>query len=192
MSPHQLEAGKNTDWKGPPVFRWKVLTAHREHRQLCLKLSDKWWGGHQKGGVTIWMLMEGASGQRTPSHDYVLQKPEVTLWSRHMGEQEKTHKPTHMVQVQGGSSEIKTRAHLECGVMRVIQTLTDANMSASFWWHDLYDHTHTHTNGGNLLPTWNLLATGPQDRHEFTGASGQSHLYCNSGQPQDQKGLTNQ
>ena len=144
VSPHQLEAGKNTDWKGPPVFRWKVLTAHREHRQLCLKLSDKWWGGHQKGGVTIWVLMEGASGQRTPSHDYVLQKPEVTLWSRHMGEQEKTHKPTHMVQVQGGSSEIKTRAHLECGVMRVIQTLTDAKMSASFWWHDLYDHTHTH------------------------------------------------
>ena len=102
-------------------------------------------GGHQKGGVTTWVLMEGASGQRTPSHDYVLQKPKATLWSRHTGEQEKTHKPTHMVQVQGGSSEIKTRAHLECGVMRVIKTLTDANMSASFWWHNLYDHTHTHT-----------------------------------------------
>lgn len=63
-----------------------------------------------------------------------------------MGEQEKTHKPTHMAQVQGGPSEIKTRAHLECGVMRVTQTLTYANMSASFLWHNLYDYTHTHTN----------------------------------------------
>ena len=64
---------------------------------------------------------------------------------QHYGQDTWVSKPTHMLQVQGGSSEIKTRAHLECGVMRVIKTLTDANMSASFWWHDLYDHTHTHT-----------------------------------------------
>lgn len=44
---------------------------------------------------------------------------EVTLRSRHMGEQEKTHKPTHMAQAQGGLLEIQTRARFESGVMKV-------------------------------------------------------------------------
>lgn len=42
---------------------------------------------------------------------------EVTLWSRHMGEQEKTHKLTCMAQAQGGPLEAQNKTHPGSGVM---------------------------------------------------------------------------
>lgn len=147
-------------------------------------------GEHQKGGVTTL----GANGGRIQGrgHLVMIMSPRYLRW--HCSQDTRLSKKDTQAHTHGSDqlSEIKTRTHLECGVMRVTQTLTDAKVSASFWWHNLYDHTHTHTyKWGNLLPSWNQLATGPQDRHEFTGASGQSHLYCSSGQLQAPKGLTN-
>lgn len=125
------------------------------------------WSGHSQWGPTnLWAMSP--------------RKPEVTLQSRHGWA-----RSPHMAQI---NSEILQLELILSGVMRVTQTLTDANISASFWG----SHTHTHIQmGQSAALTWNQLATGPQDEHEFTGASGRPSVPPNSGQPQAPKGLTN-
>lgn len=90
-----------------------------------------------------------------------------------MGEQEKTHKPTHMAQAQGGLLEIQTRARFESGVMKVTysQHVSIILVAQS---HVISQKKKKYCNRSDLPSSWNQPATGPQDNS--TGMSSLGHL----------------
>lgn len=87
-----------------------------------------------------------------------------------------------------------------------LKTKVDYQKLRPSWvWHDenhpksaglsitLVAQSHMTCSRNNRLPSWNQSshrAPGQPHRHEFTGASGQSHVHCDPGQAQVPESLT--
>lgn len=170
---------------------WQLIENIGRYARSCRTSG----GEHQKGGVTA--LGANGGGIQGKGHLVMIMCCRNLRW--HYGQDTWVSKRRHTsphTWLKFKVDHRKSRPELILSVVwweshKLSHMLTCQHHSCGTISMITHTHTQTHTNGGNLLPSWSQLATEPQDRHEFTGASGQSHLYCNSGQLQAQKGLTN-
>lgn len=170
---------------------WQLIENIGRYARSCRTSG----GEHQKGGVTA--LGANWGGIQGKGHVVMIMCCRNLRW--HYGQDTWVSKRRHTsphTWLKFKVDHRKSRPELILSVVwweshKLSHMLTCQHHSCGTISMITHTHTQTHTNGGNLLPSWSQLATEPQDRHEFTGASGQSHLYCSSGQLQAQKGLTN-
>lgn len=170
---------------------WQLIENIGRYARSCRTSG----GEHQKGGVTT--LGANGGGIQGKGHLVMIMCCRNLRW--HYGQDTWVSKRRHTsphTWLKFKVDHRKSRPELILSVVwweshKLSHMLTCQHHSCGTISMITHTHTQTHTNGGNLLPSWSQLATEPQDRHEFTGASGQSHLYCSSGQLQAQKGLTN-
>lgn len=194
------------DWRQERTWMWrfqwchrsKVLKAHGEHRHImpgdCLTSG----GALRKVEWPAWALMEGRTqdkGHLAPPLPWLCAIDK--RW--HYGQDTWVSKRRHT------SPHTWLKPKVDCWKSRPELTLSlvwwkspKVSMSASFWWHNLMwsrkkkkKKILQQEQSAVLLEPANHRAPGQLQRHEFTGASGQCHLYHNPGQPQAQDGLTN-